>query len=859
MLMRALLMLILVSPLLISGGCDDPKNSETDARQDAAVDGAVDTPAEDNRPPVLKKIGDRRAGIGKTLRITPEATDPDGDALTYSVFGDLPPGAKFVKDSHTFEWTPQPADDGLLVLLTFAVSDGQAEDRETLQITATTSTESTRPVLDEIGDIFLEVNTPFSLLLEATDEDGDTLTYSTSGPLPSGAALDGKTGRFTWTPSASQQGSAFRVLFVVTDGSFKAEAEARFIVQTAELRFEEIPPQSVALGDSLNLPLPIVNPLNHPFVCTTLGELPEGASFDENTCIFTYTPTDPALIGTSKEAVFQVQETGERDFKQIRAVTLSITAPVSDCPADGFEPNNSAEQLAPLQAGEHPGLSICNDEDWYVLELGPGDGLEILASFTHSAEGDLDLELFLADDPVEPRVAGDSATDDERVVLPPGPEARTVWLRVFEFSKGQNTYTLDVQIGAPSCANDNLEPNDSFNAPHDLGDASQYDVLDAFICPGEEDWFEFEATQGERLDVTLVFNNASGDLDLELYGPSGTLLAFAATTADQEALTLASLPETGSHRVVVYGYQSASTEYLLEILRGPGIPCSADRFEANNAPENAALLSASDSPAANLTYCGDDDFYRVSLGAGEPLRVVMQWTDTPASAQMHLLDGATFNILASASPLDVGGGVEVELAGGAARDVIVEVSSATLGLDYSLTLEQVAACDARSCRSGQVCGDGGQCVSDLCFDDAECPAEHACRQTYCAPACASNADCRQALGYACRTLAPADTEMRCALSGSGGAGVACFNLGTCSPDRTCLKGTSFPGGMCARAGCASDADCSIDGTCVQLAGGGTACLPFCFVDGDCRQSEGYRCAALPSAEAGDPTEVCVAQ
>jgi enterochelin esterase-like enzyme len=53
--------------------------------------------------------------------------------------------------------------------------------------------------------------------VEATDPDGDALTYSVSG-LPAGASFDPATRQFSWTPSYAQAGS-YEVTFTASDGT----------------------------------------------------------------------------------------------------------------------------------------------------------------------------------------------------------------------------------------------------------------------------------------------------------------------------------------------------------------------------------------------------------------------------------------------------------------------------------------------------------------------------------------------------------------------------------------------------------------------------------------------------------------
>lgn len=87
-----------------------------------------------NGPPVLDPIGDRTVNKGGVLEFTISATDPDNDALTYSVSDLLPPGASFNPSSRIFRWAPPSGQVGKKYQVTFTVSDNESEDCETITI-----------------------------------------------------------------------------------------------------------------------------------------------------------------------------------------------------------------------------------------------------------------------------------------------------------------------------------------------------------------------------------------------------------------------------------------------------------------------------------------------------------------------------------------------------------------------------------------------------------------------------------------------------------------------------------------------------------------------------------------------------
>jgi outer membrane protein OmpA-like peptidoglycan-associated protein len=90
-----------------------------------------------NSPPFLNPIGDQKVNIGKTLTILLNATDPDGDALTFSSIP-LPAHSTFTQETGLFTFTPSEEQVGTTTL-TFTVSDGLFVHAETVTITVSVS------------------------------------------------------------------------------------------------------------------------------------------------------------------------------------------------------------------------------------------------------------------------------------------------------------------------------------------------------------------------------------------------------------------------------------------------------------------------------------------------------------------------------------------------------------------------------------------------------------------------------------------------------------------------------------------------------------------------------------------------
>jgi hypothetical protein len=210
-----------------------------------------------NRPPVLAPIGNKRTTEDTLLEFAVNATDPDGDRLTFSVSG-LPTGAVFdlQRVAQTFSWIPGPNQHGSYPV-TFSVTDGAATDSETIAITVADVTHS--PVLNPIGNQTVQAGVLLTIQLSATDLDEDPLTFSAS-PLPTGAAFDAGTGAFQWTPVNSQSGS-HQVAFAVSDGVFTVTETVTIAVGVglpvlpAPFPFNQVSPLSGALNVDPTQPL----------------------------------------------------------------------------------------------------------------------------------------------------------------------------------------------------------------------------------------------------------------------------------------------------------------------------------------------------------------------------------------------------------------------------------------------------------------------------------------------------------------------------------------------------------------------------------------------------------------------------
>jgi len=197
-----------------------------------------------NGVPELTTVGDKSIDENSLLIFSVDATDSDGDALTYSAES-LPSGAFFL--DRTFTWTPGYNQAGAYQV-TFVVTDGIAQDSE--EITITVGNVNRAPVLGTMDDKSAFVSEPLTFTVDAADPDGDTIEYSAQG-LPSGATFASQT--FSWTPEYSQLGSC-NVTFIASDGQLEDSETTTITVSATDTSAPTVTNCSPA-ADSIQVPL----------------------------------------------------------------------------------------------------------------------------------------------------------------------------------------------------------------------------------------------------------------------------------------------------------------------------------------------------------------------------------------------------------------------------------------------------------------------------------------------------------------------------------------------------------------------------------------------------------------------------
>lgn len=282
-----------------------------------------------NRPPTLDAIGNKGVEEGRLLTFAMNATDPDGNLLTYSA-GNLPTGANFDPATGTFTWTPSYDQAGNYPNVVLTVTDDGTPPRSAFeQITITVGNVNRPPALDPIGNRSVAEGQVLSFVFTGTDPDGDPLTFAASN-VPTGATFDPSSQIFSWTPTFEQAGSYTNIRFNATDGGGLGASEAIAITVGNVNRPPVLNPigaKTVLASQTLQFTVTGSDCDGDPLTFN-VAPIPPGATFDGQT--FSWVPGDSQ--SGNYEVIFSVQDNlGAADMEHVTITVGNINrSPVFD-------------------------------------------------------------------------------------------------------------------------------------------------------------------------------------------------------------------------------------------------------------------------------------------------------------------------------------------------------------------------------------------------------------------------------------------------------------------------------------------------------------------------------------------------
>ena len=312
------------------------------------------TVTEVNRRPALDTITPKGVVRPNTLTFTATASDDDyregtADTVTFSLTGTLLDGAS-ITSAGDFSWMPAANQTGSHDV-TVTVTDGTGlTDSQVVTITVTTQPNAV-PDLNSIGPKSVNELVPLKFNATATDDDGDTLTFSLDGAPLAGASISAG-GQFTWTPSEMQDGT-HDITVQVSDGKVGGTNSTEFTVTVTEVN------RRPAL-DTIT-PKGVVRPNTLTFTATASDDDYREGTADTVTFSLTGTLLDGASITSAGDFSWMpaANQTGSHDvtvtvtdgtgLTDSQVVTITVTTQPNAVPDLNSIGPKSVNELVPLK------------------------------------------------------------------------------------------------------------------------------------------------------------------------------------------------------------------------------------------------------------------------------------------------------------------------------------------------------------------------------------------------------------------------------------------------------------------------------------------------------------------------------
>lgn len=268
---------------------------------------------------------------------------------------------------------------------------------------------------------------------------------------------------------------------------------------------------------------------------------------------------------------------------------------------------NAAGDIVVNRAIDH------NEVDWYRF-VAKVSGYYTISTETPGSDLDTIIGLYSQSGTrLTYNDNGPSGTDSQLIVqLSPN---QTFYVGVTELSGSlMGGYTL--RIDGPPLPEDTREDNDFLPMSSSLGSIANAKTFSNLSCL-DDDWFQFDMPNiGGTADyVKIDFTHSKGDLDMELYGPGGTLLGSSTTTTNTEKISLSGRPN-GTYYVRVFGAGGVTNPQYSLTIDCPPLP-TEDLLEGTNDTRDKAynLGAVTTTKTWNNLVSMDEDWYRVVTGS----------------------------------------------------------------------------------------------------------------------------------------------------------------------------------------------------------------------------------------------------
>lgn len=311
-------------------------------------------------------------------------------------------------------------------------------------------------------------------------------------------------------------------------------------------------------------------------------------------------------------------------------------SPMAVCRDDDLEPDNEPGEAtaAPEDTGGVSNLTMCSgDEDWFLVNLGPGESMRAEIGF--EPEADLEMKLYApgSQPGTAPPLKTSIGITTVEYIGYRAPAGGDYLLRVHGLhQRAISPYTFRIARDPPLiCEPDMVDMMgrgtsmmDAFALP-----TAPARLDDLTICAGDEDWYQLFLPGGFRHAMRIHYVEADATLDMAILDATGAQLAVTAGAGDIKEIA-GNVPGFGIATLFMRVFPSVGfeTQYAVVIDSVPLYDCRPDRSEVNDEVGSATpvVLTSTVPPFEpveylNQTLCattpnaatgvGDQDWYRV--------------------------------------------------------------------------------------------------------------------------------------------------------------------------------------------------------------------------------------------------------
>ena len=264
---------------------------------------------------------------GNNYSFTPTASDPDGDALTFSVVN-LPPWASFNSNTGRFWGTPSSANAGTFSNIVISVSNATATTALPAFSIQVDAPADQAPIIGGSPSTSDVAGSAYGFTPTASSPVGNALTFSVAN-LPSWANFNSTTGRLWGTPSSANVGTFSNIVISVSDGTLGASLPAFAITVSAPANppptISGTPATSVAAGTAYSFTPTTTDPSGNTLTFS-IENLPSWAAFNAQTGTLSGIP-GAGDVGNDAGIIISVSD--GTSSASLAPFSISVTQPAS--------------------------------------------------------------------------------------------------------------------------------------------------------------------------------------------------------------------------------------------------------------------------------------------------------------------------------------------------------------------------------------------------------------------------------------------------------------------------------------------------------------------------------------------------